>query len=405
MQSTFRNVGDKQCIKSVYFANGAADTIKPGYVFCFDRANGTAATAEDARGGTVIKPTAASQNWFAGVVVDPGPCARGAAGDMSIAQPGYNSLAQVWTDQSCAVGVTRLTVQAGSYAAGGDCEGPVIAMARQTVDRSTTNGVVLAELYDPPKNIPFGATHTAAGRGFSPLIWGPYEDTIQRIMLGDITLGAVVQEDFIGGLGNVGTTGDYAGKWLATIPTSGTVTYGTTGDGTIILTAGGADDQGPQIQLQQPFCTPAASKTILFECRAKVSAITQEQLFFGLATVDTAIFASGIIDTTNAIGFLSQTGVTAATKLDLWSEKATVAEDSASVATMASDTYFKVGFVVSGVTSLTGYVDGAAVSNGEDIVIATHLPVAAMAPAFVCMYENAAITCTIDWVRVAYLNA
>lgn len=242
-----------------------------------------------------------------------------------------------------------------------------------------------------------------ADREFSPAIWSKYEGWIDEIRHGDVKLGALLEEDFMGGTGGTLATATEQGDWTGTIATDGTITRGVTSDGTIILTAGASDDRGPQLQNESFPIVPAAGKVIVYECRAKASVITQEQLFMGLATIDTAVFAAGVIDVTNAIGFLSQETLTTAAKLDLWSEKATVAEDSNSVATMAADTYFKVGFVINGVTSLTAYVNNVVVSNGA-IVIATHLPVAAMVPTFASLRENAAVLLTVDWVRCAYLT-
>lgn len=136
-------VSEKQHLKKVYYTG--SDTLKAGYLVCYDRDYGTAANVDLARASYVEKPSATNLKWFAGVVSSKsdgktGPC------DIEIVEP-TGAMAKVFTDQNCTLGTTLLTLQAGSYYAGGVGEGPIIGIAYQTVDRSSTAGPVEAQLF------------------------------------------------------------------------------------------------------------------------------------------------------------------------------------------------------------------------------------------------------------------
>ena len=398
---TYPGKSDKMPTKRVKYTG--TDQLKEGYLLCYNRDYGTAATAELNR-ANVEKPSTDNLHWFAGVIAPGVGVTTSGEAVVEIYEPGTLGLCNIWTEETCVVGVTMLALKPSSYAAGAAFEGAVIGIARQTADRSSTNGTVMAELWGLPKLTPQARTHTAAGRGFSPAIWEPYESTIQRILLGDFTLGTVFQTDFIKDFGGTSATTTWNGDWLVTLAT-GTCTRGITADGTVILTATATDDQGAQIQASTYTVTPAANTTILFECRAKYSSITAlAQLFLGMGTIDTTIHGSGVLSCTNYIGWFQQETIVTAGYLNFGSCKATTAEDLNDAFAMAADTYFKVGFVVNGVTTLTGYANGAAVT-APAIAVATHLPLAAIVPSFSCQGENTdAGLLTIDWMRAAYLT-
>jgi hypothetical protein len=140
---------DVSALKRVYYTG--SDTLREGYCLCYDidtTSVDAATLASDARGFYVEKPTAANVKYFAGVV---------AASSDGITGPAYieivdisdrNLCANVWTEENCTIGTTVLSVKPASYAAGSSTEGPAIGVALQTVDRSSTNGVVQAKLYN-----------------------------------------------------------------------------------------------------------------------------------------------------------------------------------------------------------------------------------------------------------------
>ncbi|HUU59217.1 MAG TPA: hypothetical protein VMZ50_06720 [Phycisphaerae bacterium] len=143
-QVTYKS--EKVSKKRVYYTGG--DTLQEGYCLSYDRDYGTASASEIARAYRVEKPAAANLKYFAGVVAEEdsgktGPCW------VSVIEPQPNPgrLVKVYTDQDCTLGTTKLAVQNASYAAGAAGSSNVtVATAMQTVDRSETNGTVLAQL-------------------------------------------------------------------------------------------------------------------------------------------------------------------------------------------------------------------------------------------------------------------
>ncbi len=132
--------------KRVYYTG--SDTLAEGYLLCYDRDYGTASDADIARAYRVEKPATANLKYFAGVV-DAECAGRTGPGWISIIEPRPNPgcLVNVHTDQNCTLGTTKLAAKNASYAAGAAAATTVmIATAIQTVDRSSTNGVVLAQL-------------------------------------------------------------------------------------------------------------------------------------------------------------------------------------------------------------------------------------------------------------------
>ncbi len=132
--------------RRVYYTG--PDTLGEGYCLCYDRDYGLAASDEIARAYRVEKPAEGNLKYFAGIVGDQdagktGPCW------VTIVEPRPcpGRLVNIYTDQDCALGVTRLAVQAGSYAAGAAAGNAVtVATAMQTANRSGETGLVLAQL-------------------------------------------------------------------------------------------------------------------------------------------------------------------------------------------------------------------------------------------------------------------
>lgn len=137
---------EKVSKKRVYYTG--SDTLGEGYCLCYDRDYGTASEADIDRAVRVEKPAAGNLRYFAGVVTAEdagrtGPCWV----TVIEPQPNPGRLVAVHTDQTCVLGTTALAVVADSYAAGAPAaDAPAIATAFQTVDRSGTAGMVLAQL-------------------------------------------------------------------------------------------------------------------------------------------------------------------------------------------------------------------------------------------------------------------
>lgn len=194
-----------------------------------------------------------------------------------------------------------------------------------------------------------------------------------------------------------------------------TETQATAGTGAVIDGAGGllqldsnstTADQGIQAQLAPEAWLPAAGKDIWFETRLKVTdTVDKVQLFAGLSVLDTTIFATGEISASDYIGFLldaTKQGGADNSKPDFELKKTgQSAEATASVTTLADDTFVRLGFHLSGITTATPYVNGVA---GTAITI-TNCPVTELALSLACLSEgtNDPIL-TVDWVKLLQLR-
>jgi hypothetical protein len=142
MAGEFENSSDLIFKRRVKYTG--TDALEVGYLLCYDRDYGTAASSDMTRAWNVEKPATANLNWFAGICqtkLTAGP------GFVDIIVPIGGPLTEVWSDQNCTLGTTKLAVKNASYAAGAASETTVtIGTAFQTVDRSGTDGLVLTQL-------------------------------------------------------------------------------------------------------------------------------------------------------------------------------------------------------------------------------------------------------------------
>jgi hypothetical protein len=192
-----------------------------------------------------------------------------------------------------------------------------------------------------------------------------------------------------------------------------TETQATTGTGAIINEPGGilqldsnsgTADQGIQAQHKNLPWLLAASKDLWFETRLKVTdTVVSVQLFAGLNITDGTIIATGVPSSADYIGFVLDAGDAAASAVSLeLNSSAGSEEKSAGVKTLIEDTYVRLGFHVSGVSTATPYVDGVA---GTAITISS-APAVQMALSFVCQSEGVSSAdpiLRVDWVKVAQL--
>ena len=140
-QATVIGGSEKLSKKKVFYEG--TDMLHTGYALCYNRDYGTASASDINRACRVEKPATANLLWFAGVVVEgydgvTGPCV------VEITVPSFG-LVEAFCEENCTLGTTVLATKDGTYAlaetAASDC-----AMAFQTVDRSSTNGLVLVQL-------------------------------------------------------------------------------------------------------------------------------------------------------------------------------------------------------------------------------------------------------------------
>jgi len=130
-------------VKRVYFTG--TDTLYEGYALCYDWDSGTASAIDANRRTNVEKPATANLGHFAGVV-HPGCGGRTGPGWLDVITAGP---CNVYTDESCVIGVTRLAPKNASYAMAAWSGGVAEAIALQTINRITP-GLVSAQLEQVP---------------------------------------------------------------------------------------------------------------------------------------------------------------------------------------------------------------------------------------------------------------
>lgn len=171
------------------------------------------------------------------------------------------------------------------------------------------------------------------------------------------------------------TTGDY----VLTQATAGTAAISTAAPGVLELDSNSSTaTQGANLQRVKSVFVPAAGKHIWAEFKFKiVDTYDKAEIFVGLSDVETGILATSANASDNHIGWqcVTDNGV-----LLFSAEKAGTGATTAA-ATIAEDTYIKLGFYVNGVTEIEQYVNG--VLTGTNHVTA-NIPVVALVPSFVC---------------------
>lgn len=182
-----------------------------------------------------------------------------------------------------------------------------------------------------------------------------------------------------------------AADWTVTETQAGATQALTNGDGgLLLLTNSAADDDLNALQKVGASFAFAAGKKLWFEARFKVSDATQSDVVVGLQVTDTTP-----LDTTDGVFFLKADGSTA---VSLVVEASSTATTTASVATLANDTYVRLGFYYDGDAAVYYFVNGAL--GGKSAT--TNLPTADLRVSFgIQNGEAVAKTMTVDYVFVA----
>jgi hypothetical protein len=273
---------------------------------------------------------------------------------------------------------------------GNDKKDNAIKWAQETETAVLVNQTDIAAIETP--------VATAAGRGPSPLIWS---DVNWNDLSTNPESGSVYYDDYMGNSVIPASTTAVDGGWTVTRATAGTM-GSIIGDGGILnLTAAATADQGMNAQLLNCCVVPTAGRTIHFEARVKISDI-DNQIFIGMASTQTAIIASGVLDETtmSAVGFFTDEP-SATTKYGTIVSKAGTNDTTEDIAVgFVADTYAKIGFVMDGVTSVAFYYNGVLVETGST---ANTMPAVALGLSLVCQNEDGSNvnTLDVDWVRVA----
>jgi hypothetical protein len=156
---------------SVYYEG--TDTLYEGYALCFNQDYGIAASADGERQFRVEKPSTTNAMHFAGVVAESGNAKTGPC-EVEIYLPG--STCNVWAYVNATINTTRLTFCQGQYyfyTQGFPGKGS--ALARQTLNRGTTAGLLMATLEEGPQSGGvelFNATTLAAAGAIVPSLYG-----------------------------------------------------------------------------------------------------------------------------------------------------------------------------------------------------------------------------------------
>jgi hypothetical protein len=179
------------------------------------------------------------------------------------------------------------------------------------------------------------------------------------------------------------TTGDY----VLTQATSGTAVISTTVPGALFVDAGAAtDNQGVNLQRTKTAFVPAAGKDIWGEFSVILTAttppITRGQIFIGLSSIDTTIIAAGANSSINYIGWDILDGELLVSKFSCCKASAAA---RATGPTFVDATLIRLGFRVSGVTSVQQYVNRVATGA---LVATANIPIVALYPSIVVQADG-----------------
>jgi len=193
--------------------------------------------------------------------------------------------------------------------------------------------------------------------------------------LHDPSIGHYLNESWVS-YNAASTTGDY----VLTQATTGTGAISTAAPGVLELDSNSTTaTQGANLQRVKSVFLPATGKSIWAEFSLKiVDTFDKVELFVGLSDVETAILASSANASDNHIGWqcVTDDGV-----LLFTSEKAGTGATKAA-ATIAEDTYIKLGFFYDGsADTVQQYINGLAVGTAH---ATANIPKVALVPSFVC---------------------
>ena len=219
---------------------------------------------------------------------------------------------------------------------------------------------------------------------------GVWADCPVLALQADPELGYVRQEDFTNfppiTSANPCTVDGYT---TAQTSSNGTIAISSSAVGGVLLidSEDTTQHKGIHVHKDNVHFQCAADKDLWYEARFKILDTADKcQMFVGLSKVDTALMASGDLDSTNNdyIGFAMET--TAAGTLKFYACKDGT-EKSDTATTLTTGTYVKVGFKVLGTDTIKAYVDDEEVtlSNVTSAVIPTTDKLAEM---FVCMSDG-----------------
>lgn len=207
--------------------------------------------------------------------------------------------------------------------------------------------------------------------GYSANLW---KDCPLLEYIHDPAIAVYLNESFVS-YNAAATTGD----WVLTQATQGTAAISTAAPGVLELDSNSTTaTQGANLQRVKSVFLPATGKDIWFECSFKiVDTYDKAEIFVGLSDVETAIIATSANASDNHIGWqcVTDDGV-----LLFSSEKAGTGATKAA-ATIAEDTYIKLGFKYDGTAdTVQQYINGVLTGTAH---VTANIPKVALVPSFV----------------------
>jgi hypothetical protein len=183
-----------------------------------------------------------------------------------------------------------------------------------------------------------------------------------------------------------------AGDWTVTETDAGATQALTDGDGGLLLiTNTAADNDLVSLQKKGESFRFESGKALFFEARFKVSDATQSDVVIGLQITDTTP-----LDVTDGVFFIKADD---AATVDFRVEKNNTATTASAVATMANDTYIRLGFYYDGISAVQYFVNGTYTGTS----VTTNLPDDEDMTVTIAIQNGEAVakTMTVDYVYVA----
>ena len=183
-----------------------------------------------------------------------------------------------------------------------------------------------------------------------------------------------------------------AGDWTVTETDAGATQALTDGDGGLLLiTNTAADNDLVSLQKKGESFRFATGKALFFEARFKVSDATQSDVVIGLQITDTTP-----LDVSDGVFFIKADG---AATVNFLVEKNNTATTASAIATMADDTYIRLGFYYDGSSAVQYFVNGTYTGSS----VTTNLPDDEDMTVTIAIQNGEAVakTMTVDYIYVA----
>ena len=183
-----------------------------------------------------------------------------------------------------------------------------------------------------------------------------------------------------------------AGDWTVTETDAGATQALTDGDGGLLLiTNTAADNDLVSLQKKGESFRFESGKALFFEARFKVSDATQSDVVIGLQITDTTP-----LDVSDGVFFIKADG---AATVNFLVEKNGTATTASSIATMANDTFIRLGFYYDGSSAVQYFVNGTYTGSS----VTTNLPDDEDMTITIAIQNGEAVakTMTVDYVYVA----